>query len=129
MLAPEERDVGETFAPPQDIARDGLALAFGNHPVFDPERFPTVRIRPSRDIAGGIDSRRAGLQVCVHDHTAVDREAGLLGKLDARPHADADDDEVGRQRLSSFQPDVLPFDGGDRLFEMEDDAVPRAARE
>src|SRR4051794_10050920 len=80
MLAPEERDVGETFAPPQDIARNGLALELSSDPVFDPERFPTVRIRPSRDIAGGIDSRRAGLQVCVHDHAAVDREAGLLGK-------------------------------------------------
>src|SRR3954447_4118842 len=94
MLAPEERDIDEAFAPPQDIARDGLALALGNDPVFDPERFPTVGIRPSRNIAGGIDSRRAGLQVCVYDHAAVDREAGLLGKLDARPHANADNYEV-----------------------------------
>ena len=80
-------------------------------------------IGPPRDIAGGVDSRCAGLQVFVHDHAAVDREAGLLGEPGPRPHADANDHQIGRQRRSAFQPDLVPVDRSCRLFEMEDDAV------
>src|SRR4030088_49656 len=46
MLAPEERNIGKALAPPQYIARDSLTLALGDDPVFDPELFPAVAIRP-----------------------------------------------------------------------------------
>ena len=59
MLAPEERDIGKALAPSQYVARDGLPLALGNDPVFDPELLPAVGIGPPRDIAGGVDSPSA----------------------------------------------------------------------
>ena len=56
------------------------------------------------------NARPARLQKRVHEHAAVDLEPGSLGELDARAHADADDDEIGietpplfrRTRLSSM---------------------------
>ena len=57
-----------------------------------------MRVGPARDVAGGVDAGRARLQKGIDDHAAVDREARLLGQRQARPHADADDDEIGVER-------------------------------
>ena len=48
---------------------------------------------PAAKMPGALVSRYS-----FDDDAAVDREARLLGERDPRPHADADDDEVGRQR-------------------------------
>src|SRR6266436_3457241 len=50
VLAPEERHGIEDFALSQHVARGRLALAFRNHPVFDTNGLPGMRIRPARDI-------------------------------------------------------------------------------
>ena len=70
-------------------------------------------------------------QVLVDDDAAIDRQAGLLGQRESRPHADADDDEVGVDggavaRAST----VAPVDRARRVCaEMEHDALAlRAAR-
>ena len=66
-------------------------------------RSPVSRIRPARDVAGGEDARDAGLEVLVHRDAAVDGEACLFRQGDRRPHADADDDEIGLKRLAVLQ--------------------------
>src|SRR5690606_33644759 len=83
-----------------------------------------ARIRPSRDVAGGEDARKAGLEILVDDHAAVDRRSRTLGKRRSRPNPDADDDEIGLERSAAAETHLGPIDGRDRLFEMED----RAAR-
>jgi hypothetical protein len=62
-----------------------------------------LRIAPARDIAGGKDSRCAGLEPFVDGPAAVDLEAGTFGDLDARTHADTDDDEISRQSCAAFE--------------------------
>src|ERR1700722_19877614 len=49
MLAPEERHGFEYLARSQHVARGGLALALGHHPVFDTDGLPGMRIRPARN--------------------------------------------------------------------------------
>src|SRR5438094_786395 len=41
----------------------------------------------------------------------------------ARPHADANDDQIGLERAAAFQCHALAVDGAHRVLEMEDDAV------
>src|ERR1043166_4191990 len=123
MLAPEEWDIGKSIALSQDISRHGLTLALGHDPMFNPEIPARLWIRPQRNIAGGKNSRYAGLQVLVHDDAPVDLKAGALGELGPGPHADADDHEVSRQCRSTFQLDVSSVDRCRRLLEMEDDAM------
>ena len=62
-------------------------------------------------------------QIRVDDDAAIEREAGLLGERQARPHADADDDEIGLERAAALQRDALAVDRRDGVLEMEDDAV------
>ncbi len=78
MLAPEKRHGVERLSLPEHVARGGLALAFSNHPMLDPDIFPGMRIGPARDITGGINSGDAGFEVRVHRNAAIQRKAGLL---------------------------------------------------
>src|SRR5258705_38277 len=55
VLAPEKWHGVECLALPQHIARGGLALAFGHHPMLDPDILAGMRIGPARDIAGGVN--------------------------------------------------------------------------
>ena len=50
----------------------------------------------------------------VHDDAAIDREAGLFGERQARPHADAGDDEVGVERAAALERDALAVDRASR---------------
>ena len=51
------------------------------------------------------------------------REAGLLGQAEPRPHADADDHEIGLQHAAALERHALAVDRGHGIAEMEDDAV------
>jgi len=65
----------------------------------------------------------AGFKIFVDQHTAIDRQSGLLGEVDARPHADSDHDEVGVDRNAVVEPNPSGFDGAHRVAEMEHDAM------
>src|SRR6195952_285649 len=95
VLAPEKRCRVEGLALSQHVARGGLALAFGHHPMLDPDALPGMWIGPTRDIARGIDSRDAGFEERVHSNAAVDLEPCLFRQAEARTHADADDHDIG----------------------------------
>src|SRR6266480_1437918 len=51
MIAPEEWRDDERLARAENVARRGLPLPFGHHPVLDANP-PCARIGPPRDIAG-----------------------------------------------------------------------------
>src|SRR6185295_19334488 len=93
----------ETLAAAQDVARRRLALALGDDPVLDADALAAVRIGPARDVAGGVEAGRAGLEVFVDREALVGGEAGRLGQRQRRAHADADDDEVGGERRAAAQ--------------------------
>ena len=48
---------------------------------------------------------------------------GLLGEREPRPHADADDHQVGLERAAALERHALAIDGARRVLEVEDDAV------
>src|SRR6185437_1506161 len=65
---------------------------------------------PARHVARGEDAGHAGLELLVDDDAAIDRETGLLRKFEARPDADADDDEIGGERRAIVECDLLGID-------------------
>src|SRR5688572_19639648 len=103
LLCPEEWDRIKPFAPTQHVACGGLSLAFGHDPVFHADGLAGKSIRPACDVPGREDARRAGLQVFVYSDATVDGETGLFRQSGHRPHADADDNEVGRDTFSVLQ--------------------------
>src|SRR6266581_7482771 len=60
VLAPEKRYRIECRALSQHIARGGLSLTFGNHPVFDPDVFARMRIGQARDPSAVAPARPRG---------------------------------------------------------------------
>src|ERR1700690_4235304 len=78
--------------------------------MLDPNSLSRMRIGPACDIAGGKDAGDARLKILVDDDTAVDRESGLLGKLNRRPDTDADDNEIRSQSLAGLQRDARLID-------------------
>ena len=82
-----------------------------------------MRIGPARDIADRVDSGDAGFEKFVHGHAAVDLEAGLFRQSKARPHADADDHDIGFQHAAALERRAPAVDRGDGVAEMKDDAV------
>ena len=76
-----------------------------------------------RDVAGREDPRRAGFEKLVDRDAAIDLQAGPLGKVDARPHADADDDEISRELCAAFERDLIAFDCRGRVIEVKHDAM------
>src|SRR5579863_6683838 len=123
VLAPEERHGVETLIEPEHVGRRGLALTFGDDPMLDAHGLAGMRVGPAGDVAGGIDAGRARLQKGIDDHAAVDLEARLLGQRQARPHADADNDEIGVESGAALETRAGALDRGDRFAEVEDDAV------
>ena len=77
-------------------------------------RSPVRRIRPARDVARREDVRRARLEIFVDRHAAIHGKAGFLRQPRLRPHADADDDEIGIEPLPVRQRDALLVDRGSR---------------
>src|SRR5262245_5309264 len=101
MRAPEKRHIVEYFVGAQDVPGGRLSLALRDHPVLDANAVAAVRVGPARDIAGRKDTGHTRLQVRIHRHATIDHEAGLLGKLYAWPHADADDHHISANARSS----------------------------
>src|SRR5258708_26733629 len=94
MLAPKEGDAIETLPTPQHVERRDLALPFRDHPVLNADALAGMGIGPAGDVAGREDAGRAGFEVLVDSHAAINRKASLLGELDRGTHACADDDEI-----------------------------------
>ena len=88
-----------------------LALSLGHDPVLDAHELADARLRVASDVARGPDARRARPHQGVDDDAVVDAQAGRLGERDARPHADAHDDEVGREHLAASELDLAGADG------------------
>ncbi len=82
-----------------------------------------MRVRPTGDVAGGKNSRRARLEISVHLDAAVDRKTGLFGELHARAHADAHDHKLGIDAGAAFQLDLARSDFACRVLEVEDHPV------
>ena len=78
LFGPEKWNVIEGFASAENIARCRLALAFGDHPVFNTNSLTGQTVRPSRDITGSEDARDAGLEVLIDDNAAIDLESCLF---------------------------------------------------
>ena len=91
--------------------------------MLDANALAGVRIGPARDVAGGVDARRARLEQFVHDDAAIHRQARLLGELEPRPDADADDDEIGREPRAVVEHDRVALDALRFAAEMEHDAL------
>ena len=64
-----------------------------------------MRIGPARDVAGREDAGRARLQKLVDEYAAIDLQSRLLRKLQARPHANTEDDEIGLERAATLERD------------------------
>src|SRR5690242_19312668 len=53
MLAPEERHRVEHLAVSEHVARRGLSLTLGDHPMLDANSLSSMRIGPTRHVTGG----------------------------------------------------------------------------
>src|SRR5690606_2134541 len=107
----------------EDVARRGLALPLRDGPVLDADALTGARVRPARDVAGGVDAGRAGLEKRVDEDAVVDLEAGGLRQRGPGPHADADHDQVRGQRLAIIEADVVGRDLRRDVAESERDAA------
>ena len=91
--------------------------------MLDADAFAGDRIRPARDIAGCVNSRRAGFHVLIDGNAFVDREPGLFGEHQAWTHSDADHDQIGVKRASALECDALALDRADAVLQMEFDPM------
>src|SRR3974377_184509 len=82
MLAPEKRHGAVRRLLANHVERRGLTLALGDDPVLDADALTHIGIGPARNVAGGVDVRRAGLKILVPACRGVDREPGLFGERD-----------------------------------------------
>jgi len=71
--------------------------------VLDADVVAGMRIGPTRDIAGGINTAKRSSRDSGPRPHAIDREPGLLGQCQARPHADADDHKAGFEHATVFE--------------------------
>jgi len=56
MLTSEKRHGSERRAEAEHIERRSLPLTLSNNPVFDADVLTTMRIGPTCDVAGGVES-------------------------------------------------------------------------
>jgi hypothetical protein len=94
MLAPKERDSGESFTMSHHVERCGLSLTFRHGPVFGSNGSARMRIGPSRDIASGEHTLRARFQAGIHYDSALDGDTRLCGTINSGTDADTGNDEV-----------------------------------
>src|SRR5436309_3544551 len=97
MLAPKERHRVEDLALPKHISSGGLALALGHNPMFDADTLCGMWIGPARDVARGVNSGYAGLEIAIDLHAAIKPQSRVLGQSETRPHAYPDYHEFGIQ--------------------------------
>src|SRR6185437_9235114 len=72
VLAPEERHGIESFPSPENIACCNLALAFRHDPVLHTDRCALSPWRKAGHVAGGVDTRHAGLQKLIYHYATID---------------------------------------------------------
>ena len=84
---------------------------------------PTVWIGPARNVARNEDAGAARFQIRIHHDTAIEREPGLLGQRQARPHAYTYDHKVGFEHAATFERRTPAIDRDNRIFKMEDDTM------
>src|SRR5437660_1971139 len=87
MLTPEEWNGVKFFTTAKNIFSCYLSHALSNHPVLDANSLAGVRIGPTGGIASCEDSGRTSFEVFVDFDTPIDREPGLLGQSQRRPHS------------------------------------------
>ena len=76
------------------VGADNFSLRQGRGPK-DIQRVDAAdRIEDLRDVAGGVNIGHAGLQMFVDRDPLVHHQAGLLGQVRARTHADGDREEA-----------------------------------
>src|SRR5205085_11120136 len=63
VRAPEAWHLRERLPPAPHVARGRLAHALRHDPVLHANALPTLRIRPPRDVAHGVDARHARLEI------------------------------------------------------------------
>jgi hypothetical protein len=63
--------------------------------VLDPDALSGEPVRPTRNVAGGVDILLAGLEEFVHHHTAVDGKARLGCECHRGTDTDTDNNKVG----------------------------------
>src|SRR5262245_66480110 len=91
VLAPEERNFGKSLLLAENVARCRLTLPLGHDPMLDSQILAGMGLGPSRDVAGGNDSRHAGFYVFVHRDPAIEFETGALNELGSRPRPNNED--------------------------------------
>ena len=123
MLAPKKRNGREGFSSSEHVERRGLALPFGDVPMFNPNAGAAVTIGPTRNIARREYSWSAGLQKLVDDDAAIDGEAGRFRKFKARTHADAADDEIRLQLVAASECHATLVNRRRDILEMKDYAA------
>src|SRR3569623_1037071 len=82
-----------------------------------------MRIGPARDIARGIDSGHAGLQIAIDDDATVQRKSSLLRECQPWLDANAGDNQVSCDHLAAFEHDAALIDRTHSLLEVEDHAM------
>src|SRR5215472_10086523 len=123
VLAPEEGRRGEALPASQHVSRRGLSLTLGHDPMLNAQSLAGDGIGPARHVARGKDAGDAGFEVLVDENAAVDLEPRALCQGKARPHADADNDEIGIDRAAVIENDPLRLDRLDAVAEMEANAM------
>src|ERR1700719_1460006 len=86
VLAPKEGDSIEFFPTTENVSRRYLALTLRNHPMFNSDSVPGVRIGPPSDIARGKYPGRAGFEIFVDDDTAINCQARVFSQIQRRSH-------------------------------------------
>src|ERR1035437_5370665 len=124
LVGPEEGDGVEPLARAEDIARGGLPLTLGHHPVLHADALARQGVGPARDVAGREDALYARLEVLVHRDAPIDGEGCVFCLRGRRAHTDAGHDEVRRQPCSVLQRDAAIVDRRRGGADMERHAVP-----
>jgi hypothetical protein len=123
MLRPKERLGDESFATPEHVARSGLPLPLRDHPMLDAESLAATGIGPAGIVPGGENIRRAGFEILVDQDPLIYCESCFLGEVEARPHADANQHEIGLDLRAVIESNAsFPY-FGDGMAEMKHDAM------
>jgi hypothetical protein len=63
--------------------------------VLDAQQLAAVRVGLASDVPGGENAGSTGFEIFIDKHAAIDCQPGLSREVDAGPHADPDDDQLG----------------------------------
>src|SRR5206468_764927 len=99
-----------------------LTHTLRDHPMLDANLRAAVWIGPTRDVARGVDSRGARLEILVDGHAFIHRETSRFRELRARPHSDAEHDEIRRELRIVVENHGVLLDTRWFASEMEHDA-------